>query len=310
MASPPFDPLRETPNTLVLVDLTEDFEIFLSSFERICAGRAKLTGHAQLACFYALLVMSVTKSLLIDAHSLRDGYECLPSWNQYDSVKISSAFRALVSVFCWSSKSDVILQAHLDADAGWLPIMHKTRSMVRDDLWRERGLKGSKEFLLGLGSCGYTDEAYNGFFVQRLGLDSLPAFSGKPVSVHYDNTSARPVSRNGGFESTSIVSAFNPRPSLSRSGKSASASAETLTWISQTQPQSEEPRFSPTSASSTPFVFVGQEHDGDPDSICRSRRKGALSVASLVNAREIRKTGACWNCWAMKVPVSMNQWTL
>lgn len=310
MTSPPFDPLRETPNTLVLVDLKEDFESFLCSFERICVGRAKLTGNAQLACFYALLVMSVTKSLLIDAHSLRDGYESLSSWNPYDSVKIASAYRALVSVFCWSSKSDVVLQTHHDADTGWSPIIHKTRSMVRADLWRERGLKGSKEFLLGLGSCWYADKAYNGFFVQRLGLDSLPAFSRKLVVVGNGDSSARPVPRNGGFDSASIVSTFNTRSSPPRTGKGATALAETLIWISQTKPQSEEPRFSPTSVSSTPFVFVGQEHDGVHDNTGRSRRKGALNVASLVNAREIRKIGACWNCWAMKVPVSMNQWTL
>lgn len=306
MTSPPFDPLRETPNTLVLVDLKEDFESFLCSFERICAGRAKLTGHAQLACFYALLVMSVTKSMLIDAHSLRDGYEGVSSWNQSDPVKIASAFRVLIGVFCWASKSDVVLQAVHGGDAEWSLIMHKTRSMVRDDLWPKRGFKGSKEFLLGLGSCWYADRVYNGFFVQRLGLDSLPAFSGKPVTTCHEDSPARPVSRNGSLEGSSAVGTLNSRSSPSRSSKGASVSAETLTWISQNQPQPEELRFSPTSASNTPLIFVGQENDDDRDSTGRSRRKGALNDASLVNAREIRKIGACWNCWVLKVPVSMS----
>jgi hypothetical protein len=276
MASPPFDPLRDTPNTLVLVDLKDDFESFLQNFESLCAGRAKLTGHTQMACFYALLVLSVTKSLLIDAYSLRPGYEASTSWEYHDAMSMFSVFRALVSAFCWASKFDAVLQDDSVADIKWSQALLDTRSMVHDESWRERGLKGTKEFLLALGSCLYPDGSYNGFFIQRYDLESLPTYSGKPIDLQDGNHSLN-----------------------------ISTPKETVTWVSQIQMQSSHPSSNPHSSSS--YVFVGQGQNSDDDqtsSSGRSRRKGTLNAVSLAHAREIRKIGACWNCWAMKVPVS------
>lgn len=35
-------------------------------------------------------------------------------------------------------------------------------------------------------------------------------------------------------------------------------------------------------------------------------RTGALKSDALERAREIRRLGACWNCWVMKVPVRLD----
>src|SRR6187402_1424084 len=115
-APPPFDPSRSTPNTLVLVDLKDDVEAFLRRFEKVCIGRAKLTGNAQLACFYALLVFGVAKSILIDAYSVKIGYEVPNPWKDEDAIRITCAYKVLVSVFCWSSKSDIMVQNSSDLD--------------------------------------------------------------------------------------------------------------------------------------------------------------------------------------------------
>ncbi|TVY58551.1 hypothetical protein LCER1_G003292 [Lachnellula cervina] len=69
---PPFCPSKLLASkALVLVDIKDDLENFLSTFETICSGRAKLAGSAQFSCLYALLVFSIVKSVLIDAYATR-----------------------------------------------------------------------------------------------------------------------------------------------------------------------------------------------------------------------------------------------
>jgi hypothetical protein len=174
-------------------------------------------------------------------------------------------------------------------------------------------LKGCKEFLLALGSCWYPDGSHNGFFVQRFGLDTLPAFSGKPHTTHlahHIQSPSRPVSRDETLESTSPSHASNTRISSNSEKQSPPTSPGQITWISQKSPSENWiDVLQPSSAPNAPFIFVEQSNDDThSNSSGRSRRKGALNAASLINLREIRKIGACWNCWAMKVPVSPLPW--
>jgi hypothetical protein len=70
------------------------------------------------------------------------------------------------------------------------------------------------------------------------------------------------------------------------------------------QTNSPSPAAHPTAGTSL-FTFVGHDEDSHLATGARhSRRKGALDTATLERVREVRKIGACWNCWAMKVPVS------
>lgn len=192
IVSPPFVPSPTSPNTLLMVDLLADFETLLETISKTCTGRAKLTGHAQLAIFYTLLIMSVTRSLLVDAYSLRAEYESPSSFHKHDAARINSAFKALVSIFCWSSKNDIMLQDELDSivDEQFRQAILETRSLAKHNVWAERGYKGSKDFLLSLGSCWYADGVYNGFFVQKFGLDILPCFI--PKAAGTANPSSQP----------------------------------------------------------------------------------------------------------------------
>ena len=167
----PGDP--RSSNTLILVDIKDEIEDFLGKFENTCAGRAKLTGHDQLAYFYALLVFGIAKSILIDAYSIRGDYEEENPWRDTDATAINSAYKALVGCFCWASKSDIILQAN-DAEGEFGDAIQQTRTLVHHDKWEERGYKGTKDFMLSLGSHITSEGKYNGFFVQKFGLSGLP----------------------------------------------------------------------------------------------------------------------------------------
>ena len=327
---PPFDPSSSTPNTLVLVDLKDDMESFLRRFEKICAGRAKLTGFAQLACFYALLVFGIAKSILIDAYAIRADYEEPSPWDDEDAVRITSAYKALVSVFCWSSKSDVVLDPEIDQDDELGTALLETRAMVHSARWEERGFRGMKEFLLALGSCFYGNGSYNGFFMQKFGRERVPkTFSKGSASVngnserHANHIKSREIGReiqgrrvsdetrhaslvhvfSSGQEQDSFrrfdgtrqldsVPFFSPSPSKIRFQDSLQESANGAHRAS-------------VSGNQSTFTFVAHdENDGHCAGRGQSKRKGALDAETLRKAREVRKLGACWNCWVMKIPVS------
>ncbi|KAK0123923.1 hypothetical protein ONS95_008913 [Cadophora gregata] len=327
----PFDPTRSTPNTLVLVDLKEDVETFLRSFEKACSGRAKLDGTAQLACFYALLVFGVVKSMLTDAYSIRASYEDPNPWSEEEATKISSAYKALVSVFCWSSKADIVVQdvMTLKYEEYHSQVM-QTRKMVRSNEWESFGVKGTKEFLLGLGACFLPDSVYNGFFAQKFGLKELPTICMKATAtrekehqaprreIHpfesVEQTATSPNQEASQASVSTLDGTLGPfsifeRMSSSKSprafGQVASPSASSpRTLYKNKTPESSKSNNS-TASSPTTFTFVTNDaNDTHAPARTHGGRKGALPPATLKKSREVRKVGACWNCWVMKMPCS------
>lgn len=323
---PPFDPSSSTPNTLVLVDLKDDIESFLRRFEKICAGRAKLTGFAQLACFYALLVFGIAKSILIDAYSIRDDYEDPSPWEEEDAVRITSAYKALVSVFCWSSKSDVVLDPEIDQDDELGAALLETRAMVKSARWEERGFRGMKEFLLSLGSCFFADGVYNGFFMQKFGRERIPRTFSKGVVAATGNNerqSSTPKLKIGTHQGRHASDEIRHAPTVhvfsvteeqdpyrrfngSRDSVSFFTPSPSKSRFQDPPRQSIEGAHRPSvSGNQSTFTFVSHdENEGPSAGRGQSRRKGALDAETLRKAREVRKLGACWNCWVMKIPVS------
>lgn len=170
----PFDRTRATANTLVLVDLKDDVDTFLGRFQVACLGRGKLTGNAQLACFFALLVFGVAKSILIDTYSIRVEYEDPNPWSKEHAMKMTSGYKVLVSLFCWASKADVTLQDVAGIENEELRSrLYDTQDMVHRDTWEGLKIKSTKDFLLGLGGSLLPDGSYNGFFPQKLGFSDL-----------------------------------------------------------------------------------------------------------------------------------------
>lgn len=327
----PFDRTRSTPNTLVLVDLKEDVETFLRSFERACSARAKLGGIGQIACFYALLVFGIAKSILTDAYSIRTSYEEPNPWSEEEATKIASGYKALVSVFCWSSKADVVLQdpAVVHDEETRAQIL-QIRRMLRSNEWDTLGVKGTKEFLLGLGTSLLPHGVYNGFFAQRYGLKALPTACMRVAAVkrahqvssrrtsHPPESAEQPATSPNQKASPASVSTLDgtlgPFSIFERMSSTASPSAfsevsSPAALSPRKLPQnniSEPPKYTKSTPSSpTTFTFVA--HDGgEAHGPARTHggRKGALTPATLKKSREVRRVGACWNCWVMKMPVS------
>jgi hypothetical protein len=51
---------------------------------------------------------------------------------------------------------------------------------------------------------------------------------------------------------------------------------------------------------------ISEISSGDSSQEKYGRRKGKLDAKAAEKARRIRKVGACWYCWVMKVPVSFS----
>jgi hypothetical protein len=284
-------------------------EDFLGTFEGICSGRAKLTGAEQMSCFYALLVFGIAKSMLIDAYSIRSVSDYTDPWNESYALRITSAFKALAGVFASASKLDVILQDDRNLEGSNFDVLRESRELVNMHRWDERGFKTTKDFLLSLGCFAFSGGIYNGFFAQKFGIDKIPQYS--PMSPSDKNSEPRSYKRSSGGHkdmmhtfSVSPKSAANPRRDQSpSSSKTLSPGPET----SIQTPNIATAKASTSSPTYAKFTFVG--HNGSSKRE-HCRRRGALDEATLKKSREVRKLGACWNCWLMKVPVSLTPYLL
>ncbi|TVY47817.1 hypothetical protein LOCC1_G003937 [Lachnellula occidentalis] len=297
---PPFLPSRlPASKALVLVDIKDDLEKFLSDFEAICSGRAKLAGPAQFSCLYALLVFSIVQSVLIDAYATRSQSDYVDPWNESYALRITSGFKALVGVFTSSSKADVILQneSSVTPDSS-RNAFRECREMVHLDKWEERGFKSTKDFLLNLGSCAFSDGIYNGFFVQKFGLETIPKY--QPTSPSRKDTT---ISENGMLNTFSVVptsTSISRRDQSPNSTKTLSPEPVNSTRMarSPSNPCSTEPK----NASFSTFTFVGHGEGSKRD---HCHRRGPLDQSTFNKAKDVRRVGACWNCWLMKVPCSL-----
>ncbi|KAG9234762.1 hypothetical protein BJ875DRAFT_460809 [Amylocarpus encephaloides] len=324
--SPPFDPAKlPSSHSLILVDIKPDIEEFFESFERICSGRAKLTGTSQMACFYALLVFSIVKGLLIDGYSVRRTCDDVDPWNDKYLLCMNSMFKVLVSIFCWSSKSDVMLQDDSTGSDTENEEFKASRNLVKVDLWKERGFNSTRDFLVGLGSFVLPGNTYNGFFRQLYAFDRLPSFV--PRSPGHLSQSGFEVFSKDQVPQGEAVSdlqytaqSFTVRtlavPTIAvRVAEGRAHSPRTLSPEPH-RPTSAHSRFSRSSSPSngsetgtsraSRFTFITEDNcrDGHKSKRLNGGRRGALDEATLKKARDVRKIGACWNCWVMKAPCS------
>jgi hypothetical protein len=147
---------------------------FLDSFQAVCAFRNSLYGNEWLDVFYSLCLMSIVQSLLVDIAIESSSYGGLETWPIADSHKIPSLYKALVSVFCWSSchreldsSTEVQSPKSFSVSFSDRPMIAIPEKVVQHTKWRARGIKSLRQFLFGLGSEVLPDGLFNGFLVQR-----------------------------------------------------------------------------------------------------------------------------------------------
>jgi hypothetical protein len=162
----------------VLSRLSFLFDVDLNmEFGDTCSRRKSVGSNRWMGLFSQLCLLSIVKSLLIDAQTNESISDNGPK--SIIAGRIDSAYKALVSIFAWAAESDLLVAWLLPSAVGDdLPdrtekekeIFDTLCCLVQRDKWKERGIKSSKDFLMGLGSGFYNDGTYNGFYIQRYGL--------------------------------------------------------------------------------------------------------------------------------------------
>jgi len=158
--------------------LSESLETFLASaFSGNCCRRKCLTSQDWLLMFADLCSCSILKSLLIDTQAIMNVSRHRAPADF--ATRIDSAYKVLVSIFAWAAKSDLLVDWYRPADMEdslsevtdqEAESFRKLCRLVQRGEWEKRGIKSSKDFLMGLGSGFYNDGTYNGFYIQRYGL--------------------------------------------------------------------------------------------------------------------------------------------
>jgi len=132
--------------------------------------RNKLVGILWIMDLQSLICCSIQKSIVVEL------LDDLQVRNKVDAI-----FKVLVSIFDWASGRDYLMDngRGLDddisdyEDTGYctedLEILHK---LVQRDRWEARGIKSTKDFLMGIADGGfYDDGTYRGFYVVERGLE-------------------------------------------------------------------------------------------------------------------------------------------
>jgi hypothetical protein len=197
----------------------------------------------------------------------------------------------------------------------------QTREMLVVGQWAERGFKTTRDFLMALGSLILPGDNYNGFFRQKFGIEKLPNHIHQEITFPLWAADKASFLDSSDEEHPVLVSSIPCPPT------NATSLALLTSQVSEIDQRLDSPRtLSPSpsiqmmsrsrsnsiSASSESgdfrlnyrFIFVTNDQSADPYKKYHKGRRGALNDATLKKARDVRRIGACWHCWAMKVPVS------
>jgi hypothetical protein len=304
------------PAKFASVDLRRDVENFLEHFETVCSGRGKLCGFAQLACLYALLVFNVAKTVMIDAYLTRNEYEVISLWQDTDAVRIASAYKAIVSVYGWASKSDVI-DSTMEMPPNFGSAILETQEMLHQSMWEQRGYKATKDFLIALGSSFLLNGAYNGFLVPKFRSSQIARSLPKTASMSTLEPGKHPNTSThlpGGPSHMADLWVSDPGKvpylPISKASTTIDHTTEKHDSAPWNQLDQKGPKYKPdeswsskTSPSGTHSTFqLNIKADDKGENL--GRRRGKLDRETKRKAARVRQIKACWSCWLLKVPVS------
>jgi hypothetical protein len=192
---------------MTLPDIETPLVNFLRAFELRFSNRKELSVEGWLGSFYALCVLSIVKSILIDTSQPRQPKERQASY----AAQLANVYKVLVSVFSWSAKlnnwcpkeyleiRDPLLHNWSTNDGvtshSISPLMQDglraTQELTKQALWGTTGIKHTKDFLLSLGSGQFLDHGFNGFLVQ--------VYGGKSTDRSHDTQTSRAMSESVQF---------------------------------------------------------------------------------------------------------------
>lgn len=194
---------------MTLPDIKTPLATFLRAFDVRFTNRKELTVDGWLGSFFALCIVSIVKTILIDTSQATQLLEKQATY----AAQLTTIYKVLVSVFSWSAKvsnwcpkefvelRDPLLYAW-SSDSGQgsqlvsvvsQQALRETKKMVHQSKWGSIGVKHSKDFLLGLGSGKFLDQGFNGFMFQIFRHKTSERSHHAPIKALADTPSFTPL---------------------------------------------------------------------------------------------------------------------
>ena len=141
--------------------------------------------------------------------------------------------------------------------------------------------------------------------VSSRGTSHLPEYAEQPATSPNQEASPASVSTlDGKLGPLSIFERMSSSASPSAFSQVSSPAALSPRKLPKNNIPELQEYTSSTTSSPTTFTFVAHDgSEGHGPARTHGGRKGALAPATLKKSREVRRVGACWNCWVMKMPV-------
>lgn len=206
----PLDKLdADVKYSMTLPDIKTPLATFLRAFDVRFTNRKELTVDGWLGSFFALCIVSIIKTVLIDTSQATQLLEKQATY----AAQLTTIYKVLVSVFSWSAKvsnwcpkefvelRDPLLYAwSSDSGQGSQMVslmsqqaLRETKKMVHQSKWVSIGVKHSKDLLLSLGSGKFLDHGFNGFIVQIFRHKTSERSHHAPIKALADTSSFTPL---------------------------------------------------------------------------------------------------------------------
>jgi len=199
-------------------------------------------------------------------------------------------------VFCWASKSDLLLESAHEENLGFQRALEDTTIMLRTHEWPKWGFKGSKDFLVALGSNFLPDHTFNGFFFRRFGLSKMEQISSKAIREPNDISEIN-------LDARLVNTTHEPHENPFDFAPCSSTSSEMPTDLANPQKNFKFWKLGWEHAVAAGGGLVMVNNENKPTKQRHGVRKGLLDQWSAEKARRKRKLKACWSCWIIKASV-------
>ena len=153
---------------------------FLQSYENTVSAKSS-TPRSWLALFLSLCIFSIVRTILVDIASAMSRLSPQSSYGaSLATAAMHSVYKALVSLFHWSTSPMILDDPHVFSNLNGedRDIFDLVLSLVRKDLWAERGISSTYDYLMSLGTGDMEGPRVNSFIRQRspsrAGLFVLP----------------------------------------------------------------------------------------------------------------------------------------
>jgi hypothetical protein len=147
---------------------------YLQSLDQVLERREAPDAITWCTIFLSLCILSVVRSILVDLVSSGSRLAPHPVQGPPTAEAIDSVYKAVISLFI-STMPQLLDEMPEDASPADRDNLRILADIVGRNLWQDRGIASTRDFLLRLGNVDSSTGAVNGFYHQRIPFPHSPS---------------------------------------------------------------------------------------------------------------------------------------